>query len=243
MTSVLTAYAQHLTDATKDSAIAPEFLAALTANESGGNHQAQRFEPGVYRRLKDVAAGRLASYVGITKPLLEKEIAKAESAHRQGASAVPGPAADQKPATPTSSQVAAQANAPQKPAAAGPATAPSTPDFADDFIRRLSTSWGLTQIMGYHLIGRADPIERLLEPAFHYQVAVQLLEEFVLRHHLDPAQDFEALFRCWNTGRPDGQTADPRYAENGLRRLNLYRELAVKDHPPTGQEPAAAQKA
>lgn len=243
MTRVRTSYAQHLTDATQKSLIVPEFLAALTANESGGNHQAQRFEPGVYRRLEDVAAGRLASYGGITKSMLEKEITKAQSAHQQDSSAVPEGSADRKPAMPTSSQGAAQANTPQKPTAADLAATPSTPDFADDFIRRLSTSWGLTQIMGYHLLGRADPIERLLEPAFHYRMAVELLEEFALRHHLDPARDFEALFRCWNTGRPDGQTADPRYAENGRRRLDLYRQLALKDRPPAGQEPAAAQKA
>jgi len=32
------------------------------------------------------------------------------------------------------------------------------------------------------------------------------------------------LFRCWNTGRPDGKTADPAYVENGLRRMEIYRE-------------------
>jgi len=33
------------------------------------------------------------------------------------------------------------------------------------------------------------------------------------------------LFRCWNTGRPDGRTADPAYVENGRRRMEIYREL------------------
>jgi len=40
---------------------------------------------------------------------------------------------------------------------------------------------------------------------------------------------FEELFRCWNTGRPYGKTYDPAYVETGLRRMTIYRELS---HPP-----------
>src|SRR5690242_6042599 len=80
MTRVHGTYAGHLIDATKHTSVTPEFLAALTANESGGDPQARRFEPGVYRHLKDVAAGRLAGYGGVTKSLLDKEIAKIKAA-------------------------------------------------------------------------------------------------------------------------------------------------------------------
>jgi hypothetical protein len=201
----------------------PEFLAALTANESGGDPRAKRFEPGVYRRLKEVAAGHLAGYGGITKSLLDSEIAKAQSS----ASQAPTAGSERPPED--------QAETPGGDGAERPKATPSTSSqgpsiagFADDFIRRLATSWGLTQIMGYHLIGRGEPIDRLLDPAFHYRVAVELLESFAARHHLDPRRDFEALFRCWNTGRPDGQTTDPAYAAKGLRRIELYRQLAVQ---------------
>ena len=224
MARVGKSYADHLMVATRGTLLIPEFLAALTANESGGDPNARRFEPGVYRRLKEVAAGRLAGYGGVTKSLLEKEISRIGSGAQHGAAGT----------TQTGSSAVAEATG-----TAGSAKSPSTAALADDFIRRLATSWGLTQIMGYHLIGRGEPIERLLEPEFHYRIAVELIQDFALRHHLDPGRDFEALFRCWNTGRPDGQTTDPAYAEKGLRRLELYRELAMKDTPPARQEDQA----
>jgi hypothetical protein len=57
-----------------DTRVPAEFLAALTANESGGDPQANRFEPGVYQHLKSVAEGLTASYGSIGKSLLYKEI-------------------------------------------------------------------------------------------------------------------------------------------------------------------------
>src|SRR3972149_4812524 len=41
-------------EACSRSSVLPEFLGALTANESGGNPGAARFEPAVYRHLKGV---------------------------------------------------------------------------------------------------------------------------------------------------------------------------------------------
>ena len=226
MMQLRTSYEGHLVEATRDSEIMPDFLAALTANESGGNPHAKRFELGVYQRLKDVAAGLLAGYGGVTKPLLDKEIAKAQATARSsvGGSERPPDGQAVKPESDKAEPLTS---------ASRPDQAPSTAEIADDFIRRLATSWGLTQIMGYHVIGRGEPIERLLEPDFHYREAVELLEGFATRHHLDPRRDFEALFRCWNTGRPDGQTTDPAYAERGLQRIELYRQLAAKDQGPT----------
>lgn len=157
--------------------VAPEFLAALTANESGGDPDARRFEPGVYKHLMDVFEGRAPAYGSIRKPTLDHKVA-----------GDPAPA---------------------------------------DVIRSLATSWGLTQIMGYHMLGRPEPVEKLREPAFHYQMAAKLLREFAAQHHLDLQRDFEALFRCWNTGRPDGRTFDPAYVENGLRRIEVYRQLVA----------------
>lgn len=217
-------YDEHLAEATRDRAIVPDFLAALTANESGGDPRARRFEAGVYRRLKEVAAGRLAGYGGVTKSFLDREIAKLQEIAQASAG---GP--DRSPEAQARKPEADQAQPLTLTSASGPDHAPSAARIADDFIRSLATSWGLTQIMGYHLIGRGEPIDRLLDPAFHYRMAVELLETFVARHHLDPRRDFEALFRCWNTGRPDGQTTDPAYAQKGLRRIELYRQLAAKD--------------
>src|SRR5271169_2016242 len=72
-----------------DARVPAEFLAALTANESGGDPQATRFEPGVYQHLKSVAQGRVASYGAISKSLLSKEI---ERQKENGLAAEAGPA-------------------------------------------------------------------------------------------------------------------------------------------------------
>jgi hypothetical protein len=151
------------------SAPAPEeFLGALTANESGGDATAVRFEPSVYRRLRAVAAGELPRYGGITAPALSH--------------------------------------------------------LADEDLRELASSWGFVQIMGLHVLGRNRTVRDLLDPRFHYQFANQLLAEFAKSYQLDLSRDFEKMFRCWNSGRPEGRTADPAYVEKGLRRMELYRE-------------------
>lgn len=186
-----------------------EFLVALTANESGGNPQAARFEPAVYRHLLDVSTRRRPIFGAVTPAALDAAIAR-----------VLGPQQD----SPRPSQAAA------------------TTDAA---LRQLATSWGFTQIMGYHMVNQPGTVRDLLDPAFHFRFAVKLLLGFSRAFHLDPARDVEALFRCWNTGRPDGATFDPAYVSNGLRRMHLCRELpddnarAATPVPASNAKPAA----
>jgi hypothetical protein len=97
--------------------------------------------------------------------------------------------------------------------------------LADEALRELASSWGFVQIMGFHVIGRHGTVRDLLEPRFHYHLANQLLAEFAESYQLDLSREFEEMLRCWNTGRPDGRTADPAYVENGLRRMEIYRAL------------------
>jgi hypothetical protein len=261
-----------------DTRVPAEFLAALTANESGGDPQANRFEPGVYQHLKSVAEGLTASYGSIGKSLLYKEIHRLEGddqAGSRGTGAKPSPqsaepaGADSGLATSgpkgpagaakTAGSAAAAATAVSAPTADRPPTAsdpksdtqkastagakaesyhaehltaafsansaPALSALEDEAIRRLATSWGLTQIMGYHMLGRPEPVAKLCDPAYHYRIAAQMVEEFASRFHLDPERDFEALFRCWNTGRPDGKTYDPSYVQNGMRRIEICRQL------------------
>jgi hypothetical protein len=52
------------------SSIPPEFVAALIANESGGNSQATRFEPRVFERLQEVRNGTRERYGAITRDKL-----------------------------------------------------------------------------------------------------------------------------------------------------------------------------
>ncbi len=93
-------------------------------------------------------------------------------------------------------------------------------------MRELATSWGYTQIMGYHLIGRPGTVLDLVEPRFHFRFALELLADFVERYQLDVTREFAEMFRCWNTGQPYGVTFDPAYVEKGLRRMETYKGLS-----------------
>lgn len=244
----------YLTETKVDTKVPAEFLAALTANESGGDPHAKRFEPGVYQHLKSVAEGRATCYGNIDKSLLLKHIPHEQgdeptATARRTASAAPatqtpgagsGPQSVVQPATakdpsreepgalsPSRSAKADSYHAEHLTAAFSAASAPALSALEDAALRRLATSWGLTQIMGYHMLGRPEPVEKLCEPAYHYRLAARMIEEFAARFHLDPQRDFEALFRCWNTGRPNGKTFDPAYAEKGMRRIEICRSLAA----------------
>lgn len=108
----------------------------------------------------------------------------------------------------------------------------SGPDiFPSDVFHRLdelATSWGLTQIMGYHILEWADvpgwyrAVDDLSVPESNLKCAVLLLTTFANRFTLDLSKDFEGLLRCWNGGHPTAATFDPNYVPNGLHRMDLY---------------------
>jgi hypothetical protein len=195
---------EFIQEACGSSSVRPEFLGALTANESGGDLAAVRFEPSVYRHLRAVAAGESRRYGGICAQALCEELAevlhpKTGEFHERFLNSL---------------FMAGQAGEVSR--------------LADEALRELASSWGFTQIMGFHVIGRHATVRDLLDPRFHYHLANQLLGEFAESYQLDLSREFEELFRCWNTGRPDGQTADPAYVGNGLMRMEIYRELMAK---------------
>jgi hypothetical protein len=155
----------------------------------------------VYRHLRRVAGGQSAHYGGIARAKLHGEIA--EMLH---------PKSDAYHAAFLRGDFAA-------------AHAPGLAAAEDEALRELASSWGLTQIMGYHMVGRAGTVRDLVEPRFHFRVALELLAEFAARFQLDLGREFAEMFRCWNTGEPYGVTADPRYCEKGLRRMEIYRGI------------------
>jgi hypothetical protein len=119
---------------------------------------------------------------------------------------------------------ALEANAPARSLATMPADAFQRVDG-------LATSWGLTQIMGYHILERPIgpmKLETLKQPVLHLGFALRLLTSFSVEFKLDLAKDFGKLFRCWNTGQPDGKTFDPAYVTNGLTRMAIYTSLATE---------------
>src|SRR5437016_11821734 len=140
--------------ACQSSSVPPEFLGALTANESGGNARAARFEPAVYRHLGAVIAGESPAYGSLAADALQAKLGlvahrKSEDYHAQFLN--PPFAAEQRSVL---------------------------SELEDETLRELSTSWGYTQIMGYHLVGRAGAVPDLLEPDFHFLLALRLLAEF-----------------------------------------------------------------
>jgi len=190
-----------IAEACYTSSVPADFLGALVANESRGDPRALRFEPAVYRHLRLLAEGRCPAYAGLTRRDLDDEVVemlrpKAPPYHARHLG-----------------DAFAAANA--------PALALST----DDALRDLASSWGLTQIMGYHLAGRAGTVRDLVEPRFHLRLALELLAEFAERYQLDARREFAEMFRCWNTGQPYGQTFDPAYVPKGLRRMEIYRAI------------------
>jgi hypothetical protein len=180
------------------SSVPPEFLAALTANESGGDPNATRFELSIYQRLRAVHEGRASQFWNITGNALADELLEMAL-----------PYDDTPKADPDAMQVPIFGKLPE--------------DVDDQDLRALATSWGLTQIMGYQMIGRRGTVATLLDPPEHYRIALELLAEFAQHCGLDVTAEFEQMFRCWNTGRPDGKTYDSAYVPNGLARMKLYR--------------------
>jgi hypothetical protein len=117
-----------------------------------------------------------------------------------------------------------------------PINAPaSLPANAFQRVDALATSWGLTQIMGYHVLEFGVTMDSLNNPPAHLTLATKLLAQFAQHFQLDVTQEFGNLFRCWNTGQPDGKTFDPNYVPNGMARMQVYADiLANETDPGTG---------
>lgn len=199
-----------ITGALVYSSIPAAFLGALTANESRGDPKAARFEPAVYRHLKAVASGQSSGYAGATIHRGDLEAEVEEMLHPKSGAfhaqvLVPGFASEY------GAEIAA---------------------LRDEALRELATSWGLTQVMGYHMVGRQGCCRNLIEPEFNLKITVELLSTFVERFNLDVTREFAELFRCWNTGQPYGKTFDPQYVPKGLSRMEMYREMMSS--PSTG---------
>jgi len=169
------------------SSVPEAFIAALIANESGGNVNAKRFEHTVLAALWEVLLGRKAAYGSIARASLVGYVA-----------GVPVPTINV------------------------PANLPAN---AFQRVDALATSWGLTQIMGYHALEFGVTIDALISPESGLQIATKMLSGFARSFNLDVTKDFEAMLRCWNGGHPTAQTFDPQYVPNGLARMALWSSL------------------
>ena len=93
------------------------------------------------------------------------------------------------------------------------------PQWTDQRVRDNATSWGLTQIMGENYPG--PPVE-LAYPKINLIYAVEMLVGFAKQYRINLDSELGDLFRCWNTGQPQGKTYDPNYVSNGLSRMSLW---------------------
>lgn len=159
--------------------ITEPFLAALIANESGGDPAAKHPEAQVLLELAQVMAGQRAAYGSIGGNDLRAWLR----------------------ANGTDIVVA---------------------------LLNLSTSWSLTQIMGYEAVAGSYPLSDIAGPDFarHCSLCVAMLVMFAREWRLtwDPFPAV-SLFHCWNSGRPTGPTTDPEYAAKGLARMAIYEAL------------------
>jgi hypothetical protein len=201
MQSIKSTWGKEIAGACDGTDVPAPFVAALIAGESGGFNNAKRFEKNVLAALWEVLLGRKAAYGSIGRADLVSYV-----------SGVPGV----------------------------PVTAPSSlPADAFQRVDVLATSWGLTQIMGYHCIEAVgeelpganvvhlmdSPSKTLTDPETALAMTVRMLKAFAAEFHLSLATDHDKLFHCWNTGSPTGQTFDPNYAANGIRRMGIYESI------------------
>ena len=177
------------------SSIPESFWAALTANESAGSAGARRFEPGVYNHLLAVASGKIGHYGSLTEAIIQA----VENRARQGLFHLQF--LDTTWALDHQDELRKS---------------------DDDTLRKLSTSWGFTQVMGYHSIEWGVDVAAIASPDTHLGFAARLMADFVKVNQLDPTLDFEAMARCWNTGRPNGATWDPNYVANLEARMKVW---------------------
>lgn len=187
----------YIAGAVADTPFSAALVAAITANESGGNAGASRFEPLVCAELSRVLAGQVADYSprGIRGPIGAQDLLNICYPSK----ITPPGTAYEYAFTPAQSQLA---------------------------LINLATSWGPTQIMGWHSLELDTPLSEIVQLQSHYDAVVEILSWFYTHYLLADRPDIKsipgALLNCWNTGDPKAPTADPDYVANGLARMELY---------------------
>lgn len=105
---------------------------------------------------------------------------------------------------------------------------------------QLSTSWGLTQIMGWNFLEQDRTNWLPPAPDKQLQMTMILLTIRASFWHLDvgadPARgaggDHEKLFASWNAWVPDpAKTYDPQYCAKGLSRMAIYDTISRAASP------------
>ncbi|HUF02811.1 MAG TPA: hypothetical protein VMM38_01405 [Aridibacter sp.] len=97
-------------------------------------------------------------------------------------------------------------------------------DASDAALRNLARSWGITQIMGWHMVNNLKAtVADLRDPEKHLHFTVQLLRivggQFLVR------RDYGSVLRIWNTGSANGKTYHADYVTNALKVKRHYEHI------------------
>ena len=175
------------------SSVPQAFLAALIANESGGDAGVSRFEPAQFVQVCGLFMGMRASLgvTGIAPPLGPNDLAPPASVNT------------------FAGQLA--------------------------WVKSLASSWGLTQIMGWHFFALGvetvcPTVPRQLDSTLRLMAAAA--PHFDMDLAMPSPSEVQEWFTWWNSGSPTGKTADPNYAANGLARMLLYEQAPDDPAPP-----------
>jgi hypothetical protein len=214
MQKVKAAWGLKISLACAGSGVPPAFLAALIANESGIYPAGVGGGDPTAKRYEPTVCGHLAAVVS-------------------GAQAAYDPPGARRPIGRGDLQLYIGA-------AGGPGGAELAPihKLAD-----LAASYGLTQVMGFHVLMWGDPALADLSKALgtadaQLKFTIQLLDSCAEQNALDLSMPdvvtIREFFTWWNTGRVNGATYDPNYAANGVDRMKAYDQLSAADSAPAG---------
>lgn len=196
MTKIRADFGDYIAGAVEGTPFPATLLGAIVANESSGIATATRFEPAVLAALAQVLTEQKLAY---------------------------GPPGIKAPiVAPALLAYAVPLHVMVKGAPAEPMLS-----FAGSLLAliNLSTSWGPTQIMGWHALEMGYPLGEITNIEMHFEHAVQLLTHFYEMYGMEPLSPdacMTALLHCWNTGSPTAPTFDLGYAAKGLKRAELY---------------------
>jgi hypothetical protein len=184
----------------------PALLAALTANESGGNLAATRFESGVLGQLAQVIVGHKANFGSI------------------GAQDLLGwcdPPLNSVPLPP--------AGIPPHPMRNFSGALLALVNLATSW--GPTQIMGYQALAGHYPLGDLSSLDRHYGHAVKmldgFAARFNLVPRFEEAEDRTIPPDWLRFFYCWNTGQPDGKLTDPNYAVNGVARMATYVSLPI----------------
>lgn len=97
-------------------------------------------------------------------------------------------------------------------------------DATDEAIRALATSYGMSQIMGWHVINNLKcTISDLRDPQKHLFYTIRLL--LIVSGDYLRRGDLESVLRIWNTGSANGNTYHAAYVASALKVKRAYEQV------------------